>query len=229
MANVLKAAASTPETTTAARRVSGLAGFNLNDLADEGRTRLKECQTQVESMLQEARAEAEKIKADAKKDGYEEGLVKASKEAEVKLKTEAKKQASQSLKLIEQAVAELHRGHEAWMNAYVESLHTISLAAAEKICRRELSGDQQLMITWAREAVHSARSASRLSVAVHPETLVHIGEQLDELLASPELPERSQVVPDASLGRTEVSVRQTGGEVKAGLEAQLERLTELLG
>jgi flagellar assembly protein FliH len=67
-----------------------------------------------------------------------------------------------------------------------------------------------------------------LSVAVHPETLVDLGEKLDQLLASPDLPESTQVVPDASLGPTDVVVRQTGGEIQAGLEAQLQRLTELL-
>jgi len=74
----------------------------------------------------------------------------------------------------------------------------------------------------------STRSAQRLSVAVHPETLVDLGEKLDQLLASPDLPEATQVVPDASLGRSDVVVRQTGGEIHAGLDAQLERLAELL-
>lgn len=228
MANVLKATNPLPQSTNAARDVSGLAGFNLDDLASEGRTRLKECQQQVEQMLQKAREDAAILRAEAKTHGYQEGLEKAAVDADAKLKAEAKTQAAQSLKLIEETVAEMHRGHEAWMNAYVESLHSIALAAGEKLCRRDLSGDSDLMVKWASEAVHSARSASRLSIAVHPETLVQIGEQLDELLASPGLPEQSQVVPDASLPRSEISVRQTGGEIKAGLDAQLERLTHLL-
>ena len=52
-------------------------------------------------------------------------------------------------------------------------------------------------------------------------------QALDEMLAAPDLPEKTRVVPDESVGRTEVVVRQSGGEIQAGLEAQLRRLEEL--
>ncbi|TWT52994.1 flagellar assembly protein H [Rubripirellula amarantea] len=228
MASVLKSTNTSQHNTDATREVSGLAGFNLDDLANEGRLRLKQCQSQVEDLLQKAREDAAILRAEATTQGYQDGLKKAEVDADAKLKAEAKKQAADSLKMVQKAVAEMHRNYEAWMNSYVESLHTIALAAAEKVCRHQLANEASLMVNWATEAVHSARSASRLSIAVHPEMLVQIGEQLDELLASPDLPEQSQVVPDASLAVSEIAVRQTGGEIKAGLNAQLQRLEELL-
>ena len=51
MAVVLKSG-SPEEKSTAARTVSGLAGFNLTDLADEGRHRLDECRIRIRQMLE---------------------------------------------------------------------------------------------------------------------------------------------------------------------------------
>jgi flagellar assembly protein FliH len=84
-----------------------------------------------------------------------------------------------------------------------------------------------LVVDWAADAVRSARSACELTIAVHPETLAQLGQAFDEMLASPDLPENTRVVPDETVGPTEVAVRQSGGQIQAGLQAQLRRLEEL--
>ena len=63
---------------------------------------------------------------------------------------------------------------------------------------------------------------------MHPETLAQLGQAIDELLASPDLPEQTHVQPDESVSRSDVVVRQAGGEIRAGLQTQLERLEEML-
>ncbi|MEM6363306.1 MAG: FliH/SctL family protein [Planctomycetota bacterium] len=88
--------------------------------------------------------------------------------------------------------------------------------------------NRNTIVRWAHEAVHSTRSSQRLTLAVNPETLAEIGELLDELLANPDLPESSTVIPDPSLKLGDVRVRQDGGEIRAGLMAQLDRLREVL-
>ena len=76
MANVLKKVTQ-PERDAAQREVTGLAGFNLNDLANEGRSRLEECRKQVREMLAEAEQQAQAIRVEAQRLGYEEGLAQA--------------------------------------------------------------------------------------------------------------------------------------------------------
>jgi flagellar assembly protein FliH len=233
MASVLKSESNQVPATesgldSAAREVSGLAGFNLNDFASEGQKHLEECSRQVRKMLDQAEVDAKQIRKDAERKGHEEGLRKAEAQLEQRVKTEGDQRAKSGLKIIEDAVAQMHENYGQWMQRYTELLNGIALAAAEKITHRKLEQESDLLLTWVTEAVMSTRSAQRLSVAVHPETLVDLGEKLDELLASPDLPESTNVVPDASLGRTEVVVRQTGGEIQAGLDAQISRLAELL-
>jgi flagellar assembly protein FliH len=233
MASVLKSESNQVPATesgldSAAREVSGLAGFNLNDFASEGQKHLEECSRQVRKMLDQAEVDAKQIRKDAERKGHEEGLRKAEAQLEQRVKTEGDQRAKSGLKIIEDAVAQMHENYGQWMQRYTELLNGIALAAAEKITHRKLEQESDLLLTWVTEAVMSTRSAQRLSVAVHPETLVDLGEKLDELLASPDLPESTNVFPDASLGRTEVVVRQTGGEIQAGLDAQISRLAELL-
>lgn len=227
MANILKPGRPS-DRIPAAREVSGLAGFNLSDLADEGRARLDQCRQQIQKMLAEAESQAEQLRKDAEARGYQEGLARAAVDADQKLQEEAEVRAKDGLKLIRQAVEKLHLVHQQWMTQYGKSLTTIALAAAERIVGRKLQEEPQLLVQWADDALRSTRSSTSLTLAVHPETLAQLGQSLDELLASPGLPEETHLVPDESVARSDVVVRQTGGEIHAGMQAQLKRLEEML-
>ena len=212
----------------AAREVTGLAGFNLNDLADEGRSRVEQCRAEVRRMIVEAEEQAKVIRAQAEQQGYQDGSLRAAADADAKLQREAEIRAKESLELIRQAVEQLHAAHESWMRQYSDALVTTALAAAERIVMRKLDEEPELLVRWAADAVESTRAACNLTVAVHPETLAQLGDQFDRLLASPDLPEQTQVAPDESVARQGVIVRQNGGSINAGLAAQLERLAEML-
>jgi len=205
-----------------------LAGFNLSDLADEGRARLMKCREQISEMKVAAAVEAEQVREDAEARGYEEGLKRAAVDADEKRRQEAEQISASELVAMRAAVTKVHTTYGQWMQQYAELLNTVAIAAAEKLIRKKLGEDQEVFLAWAEEALRNTRSASRLTLAVHPETLAELGQRLDELLASPELPEETHVVPDESVPLLEITVRQPGGEVKAGLMAQLDRLAEML-
>ncbi|MGI9472237.1 MAG: FliH/SctL family protein [Rubripirellula sp.] len=227
MAIVLKSD-TTAEKTPAARSVSGLAGFNLSDLADEGRSRLDECRAQIHQMLEEANSKADSIRQEAEQRGYQEGLERAAIDADQKLKVEAERRAKDGLRVIQDAVQKMHRAHEDWMHQYSESLTQVALSAAEKIVLRRLQDEPKLLVQWADEAMQSTRASTHLTLAVHPETLAQLGQAFDELLAGSHLPEQTAVIPDETVPLNEVVVRQHGGDIQAGLTAQLSRLQELL-
>lgn len=227
MAFVLKSKTKA-EQASAARDVTGLAGFNLNDLADEGRIRLEQCRDQIRQMLTDAENEADEIRAAAKRDGYQAGQQQAAIDADKKLQAEAEVRAKQSLKLIRDAVDQLHTSHQDWMKQYAEVLTRTAIAAAERVVRRKLNEEPEILVQWVAEAVRSTRAATSLTVAVHPETLAQLGSEFDKLLASADLPEQTHVEPDESVDRHSVTVRQRGGSIAAGLTAQLGRLEELL-
>ena len=227
MAIVLKSGAKT-DTTASARGATGLAGFNYSDFIDESRQRLEDCRTQIQQMLAQAKLDAQQYRQEAEKQGYEEGLKRATVDADKKRRAEAEQLAKEQLGLIRSATAQLHQTHQAWMQQYAEVLTTIAIEAAQRIVRRQLDQDREILVRWADDALRSTRSASKLVLAVHPETLAELGQTLDELLASPDLPEQTHVEPDESLAKSDIVVRQAGGDIQAGLQAQLDRLTEML-
>lgn len=213
---------------SAARNSGGLAGFNLNDLADEGRMRLQECRNQMRTMIEEAVKEAELIRAQAEQRGYEEGTAKAAVDNDRRIMEEAEVRSRDGMQRLTQTVHELHRTYENWMTQYADSLSTMAIAAAERVVLSRLDGERELLVRWADEALRGTRSASRLTIAVHPETLAELGDALDQLLSNPDLPEQTSLEPDESVDRNSVVIRQPGGEINAGLPAQLRRLEEML-
>jgi flagellar assembly protein FliH len=114
------------------------------------------------------------------------------------------------------------------MRQYAQSLTGVALAAAERIIGKQLEREPELLVRWTDDALRSTRAATRLTVAVHPETLAHLGPAFDRLLASPDLPEETIVQADESVAASDVVVRQHGGQIEAGLTAQLARLEDLL-
>ncbi|MAI71277.1 MAG: flagellar assembly protein FliH [Rhodopirellula sp.] len=212
----------------AAQNASVIAGFNLSDLADEGRTRLEQCRLQVKEMLTKAEQEVEGIRKAAEERGYQQGLDQAAIDAEKKLQTRAEQQAKSSTFVMEQAVNQIRDAHSQWMESYGDVLTQTALAAAEKIVQRRLEAESELMVAWAKEALHSTRSSVSLTLVVHPETLAQAGPAFEAMVLAPSLPENTHVETDENLGRNDVVVRQDGGEIQAGLTAQLERLKELL-
>ncbi|MEM8667542.1 MAG: FliH/SctL family protein [Planctomycetota bacterium] len=228
MANVLKTD-SVEEKKGAARKVAGLAGFNLNDLADEGRSRLEQCRQQIQQLLADANQEAERIRNEADARGYQEGLQRAASEAQRKLQQLSEERARDGLKLIGQAVEKLHATHESWMQQYATSLNHIAIKAAERIVKQRLESEPELLVQWAADALKFTRSSTEVILAMHPETLAMLGPAFDEMIQSSDLPERTTIEPDESVAKDSVVVRQEGGEILTGLESQVQRLEELLG
>ena len=219
------------ESTDAAARSSttGLAGFNLDDLADVGRRQLDGSRAAAEKIIAAAQVQASEVLAKARQEGYNAGLASASADNEATIKAASEARAKEQLALIRTAVENLYRAHEEWMDEYAQSLTSMALSAAERIVRAQLESDKTILIRWAEEAIKSTRASSKLTVAVHPEMLAELGTLLDDLVASPEYPTNTHVVPDETLEMTDVVVRQDGGEIQAGLRTQLDRLSEMLG
>ena len=174
MATVLKSG-DRDKQRAAAQKVSAVAGFNLSDLADEGRTRLEQCRLQVQEMLAQAEREVAGIQKAAQERGYDEGLKQAAIDADKKLQEKAEQQASHSTSVMQEAVRKIRDAHAEWMKDYEDILIKMSLAAVEKIIRRRLEGEL-IDGQWAEEALLSTRMAVSLTLVIHPETLAKAGE-----------------------------------------------------
>lgn len=217
-----------PAATKAARDVSGLAGFNLNDLANQGKASLDAARAEVRRMLDQAKAEVQAIHDDAKRAGFAEGKQQADVDFQRRVDEAAEAKSKASVATMKTTVAAMQKELNHWMASYNDHLNELIIGATQRIVTRKLEDEPELVVRWTGQALQSTRSATKLVVAVHPDTLVNLGDQFESILQWSELPEQTEVRPDESVAIGDVSIRQTGGEIRAGLTAQLERLKELL-
>jgi len=207
---------------------SGLAGFNLDDLSQQAQKRLADCQAEVVRLLDAARVEAQALRDNAIADGLAEGRKRAADEAQAALQIALQARMGEHSVAARSMVDQIATQHQRWMQSYADTVIQLAIDVAERVIRARLTHEPEILIRWAADALTATRSAKRITVAVHPETLAELGKDLDELLATPGLPEDSTIVPDASVARAGVVVRQLGGEVDVSLHTQLDVLQRLL-
>lgn len=226
MANILKSE-STP-TLPQPSIPTGLAGFNLEDLAAQARQRLDDCQHQIASLRQQAEVEAKRIRQAAHQEGLKAGRAAAAAEADAKLRQAVERRVGEHAAAVQAMVQEIADVHQRWLQDYAETLVSLVVAICERVMRAKLQREPEIIARWTADALTAARSAQRLSVALHPETLAQLGATIDQLVRSPGLPEETTILADDSVPPDGVVVRQAGGEVVATLQSQLDRLRELL-
>lgn len=207
---------------------SGLAGFNFEDLTQRAHQQLERCQQEIARMRAEATAEIDRLRHEAIEQGLNEGRAAAAAEADAKLRQAINERVGQHGQAVQSTVQQIANLHQQWLNSYADTLVAMVVAISERVIRGRLDREPEILLRWATESLGAARSANRLTVAVHPETLGELGQSLDELLRHPGLPEETSIIPDETVPRAGVVVRQVGGEVVATLETQLGRLKELL-
>lgn len=226
MASVLKTNVSMVMPATSSP--SGLAGFNFEDLSQRAHQQLEQCQQEIARMRAVAKAEIERLRTEAQEEGLKAGRVAAAAEAETRLRKAVDARVGEHGVAVKSMVQQIAKMHDEWLKSYADTLVSMVVAISERVLRGKLDREPEILLRWASESLAAARSANRLTVAVHPETLGELGQSLDELLRHPGLPEDTSIVPDESVPRAGVVVRQVGGEVVATLETQLGRLQELL-
>jgi len=226
MASVLKSASTSSPAASASN--SGLAGFNFEDLSQQARRQLQQCQEEIAQLRAEADAEIEALRVRAHAEGIAAGREEAARDAETKFQAAVEAGIAQHGAAMQSMVQQIAQQHEQWMQQYRDSLVSLVVAVAEKLVRGRLDREPEIILRWASEALVAARTAERLCIAVHPETLAQLGPALDELLNQPGLPEETSIMPDEAVLADSVVVRQLGGEVTVTLHSQLQRLQELL-
>lgn len=202
--------------------------FNFDDFAAAGVRRLKAAETEAARILEAARIEAAQIKQKAKAEGLAEGLAATAKESDARVAAGVTREVAKRMPVLEETAKQIGAAEQDYLDEFRETLIATSLAAAERIVRGRLEREPELLTRWAAEALQAAKTARRLVVAVHPETLVAHGEALEQLLTAPGLPEETRIEPDESVEPAGVVVRREGGTVDLQLKQQLARLDELL-
>src|SRR5690606_13955180 len=114
---------------------SGLAGFNLEDLAQQAARRLQGCQQEMDRLRAEAAAEIETLRCRAHAEGFAAGRAEAACRAESELKTAVESRIAEHGVAVQSMVQQIAQRHEQWMQQYADSLVALVIAVSQRVIR----------------------------------------------------------------------------------------------
>jgi flagellar assembly protein FliH len=172
-------------------------------------------------ILEQAIAEAERIRERAREEGYAEGCRAGHEQGSAEI--------SSAARALEQALRDL----EALRTEVAEAVETdaieLALELAGKILVAQLEVQPELILEVIRGALGRLGGRRRVIVAVSPENLEMVRQALGELPPQGSGIEHCEVVSDERLGVGGAVVRSVEGEVDASIQTQLERAREAIG
>lgn len=219
MSTILKS-----ESTPSSPTFTGVANFNLDDLASRAAGEVQDAQTAAAVILQEARDGADAIRAAAEEEGRAAGLKDADQIIDTRVKVAVDAAVHSRIGTLEAMVDQLWKNETEWLQHWRDQALELALEMTCKVTRGAIDQNPEILIRWAEEALDSVRGARRITVAVHPETLSILGQQLDIVIRRPGLPQQAHIEPDESVEPMGVVVRQEGGEIDLQLQTQLQEL-----
>lgn len=172
-------------------------------------------------IVERATAEAERIREQARVEGYAEGRRAGREQGAAEISTAAR--------ALEQALRDLEALRTEVADAVELDAIELALELAEKILATTLELRPELILEVIRGALRRLGDRRRVTVAVNPENLETVRLLVGELPGRGSGIEHCEVVSDERVGVGGAIVRSVEGEVDASVHTQLERAREVIG
>lgn len=216
MAGIIKASGSPSSHVTA-----GSTTFQLDDIERSYLTRVR---AEAQTIVQNARDEAAKIRSQA----AEQGKQAAIQAAEAALKSRVDQQLQSLLPALQQAVKELVEARHLWQQHWESHSLKLAAAIASKLVRRELSVDPQLPLTLVRDALQMVVGADRVTIRLNPEDHAVLSESASRLAQQLRPISACDVIADPQIERGGCRVETQLGSIDQQFGSQLDRIMEEL-
>lgn len=216
MAGIIKASGSADAAVKAP-----LKAFQFDDV---GQSYLGRVRSEAANVVKQARQEAAQIKAKAS----EEGKQAAIQTAQASLKTRLDQQLGDILSALRLAVVQIEQSRHAWQQHWEQ--HTVNLAAAiaARLCRRELSRQPEISLTWIREALTLAGNNAEIVLRLHPDDHAALAQHVEKLQNEFTGLGTVKIVSDPAISAGGCRVDTAFGSLDQQVESQLARIKEEL-
>lgn len=206
--------------------------LDLGDLRRQAELMEQQALTQVRALLHEGRQERERILAGAQEQGYAEGhaqgFEKGMEEGRAAGRAEALADMSTRLLALEAAWKSSLDRFEADRDDILLAAKTEVLAfasaVAERVTKRIVSLDPEVVREQLEVVVGLASRASRLTIRVAPDDLAFATEVLPGIMQRLGNAAHASLQTDSALTRGSVIATTEAGEIDASIETQLDRI-----
>jgi flagellar biosynthesis/type III secretory pathway protein FliH len=177
---------------------------------------LRDVETQAQTILHEARREAERIIADAQP-------VEASAGGEYVVD-----EITLAIRALKEAARNVQAAVEHVENDALQDVVELALAIAERVTKRSGLVDPNVLAENVREAMKMVVRANGLRVAIHPQQAQTLRQLLPSLQIDWPALANVEIVEDRTVDPGGCRVATTHGQIDATLAAQLDRITTKL-
>jgi flagellar assembly protein FliH len=192
--------------------VSGDSAYSPKDQE----SRLQTAEEQAESLVRQAKVEASEIEKQAYERGFSEGE-KAGRELGEKALEALLKQYAKTLEELNNLRKEIFAASEG-------EVVRLALEIARKVIRREVSADEELVLTLVKVALSRLADQTVMTVRVNPADYQTIQRHHHAHSSSSSLAEGVKLVDDPSVSRGGCLIETESGIIDARIEEQLREI-----
>jgi flagellar assembly protein FliH len=210
--------------------------LDIGDLGQQAARILSRAREEAETVLEQARAEEQRLIGDASQRGFEQGMEKGLAEGRETGRAEGHSQAlaestDQLAVLIERWTAALNE----WESQKAEMIHSaredaliFAFELAKKVVHRMIATDPSIVRDQVEQALRVITKPGILAVSVHPEDRAILAEALPQILETSSRCEHAEIRDDPSIARGGCVVTSARGRIDSTIQTQLDRIAQVL-
>jgi len=179
---------------------------------------MEEAQSRAREIIARAEAEADRIRNEARQQGFAEGHVAG--------RSELRAAAEPIVDALSNSIDELRRLQVDVADGVEREAVVLAMEVAEKVVSGTIAVEPERVLDVIRGALRAIVERERVVLMVNPEDLAIVREGLDELAGSLGGMEHVEVQEERRVKRGGAVVRTTVGEVDARVQTKLERARE---
>jgi flagellar biosynthesis/type III secretory pathway protein FliH len=195
------------------------AAFDFEQLApaprEERPVSVSEAKSRAQAIVAAAQAEADRIRNEARQEGYAEGLVAG--------RAELRATAEPVVDALSHAIEELRALQLRAADLVEREAVVLAVEVAEKVVAGALEVEPERVLDVVRGALRALVERERVVIQVNPEDMEIVREGLDELRGSLGGMEHVDVQEERRVPRGGAVVRTTVGEIDARIRTKLDR------
>lgn len=177
---------------------------------------LAEAQAAATAELEQARRQAAQVLAEARTQGYNDGLARA----EVEM--------SDKRRELDELAEQINQRQASFFERMQPEVIELAVAIAGKVVGHEVEADPDLVIDQVKGCIRRLQERERVRVRVNPEDVTTLREAKEELMADFDGVRRIDVVDDRRVGRGGCIVESESGTLDARLDRQLKEVERVL-
>jgi flagellar assembly protein FliH len=206
--------------------------LDIGDLGQQAARILSRAKEEAQAILEQARAEEQRLIGDASQRGFEQGMAKGLAEGRETGRADGRAQAlaesaEQLAVLIERWTAALN----AWESQKAEMIHSAREDAlifvfelARKVVHRVIATDPSVVCDQVEHALRVITKPGILAVCVHPEDRPILAEALPQILETSSRCEHAEIRDDPAVARGGCVITSARGRIDATIQTQLDRI-----